>query len=206
MGFLYYFAIISGMVPFIIGLVLFRRLNTGMKFLLLLFGIGLLIEALGYYFYFFTKYGSNIWLFHFYTLIEYSLLIYVFSHWQKNMKLERIFLLGIPGFAVLCIGAKFFFEDFNQPDNYTASLECLLLVGGSFRTLYVVNKEQVKTIFQEPRLWISAAVLIYFSANLVTFVLGNIIVNWGVHHAVQVDNTIASKPIRKGKPTSIRPR
>lgn len=68
------------------------------------------------------------------------------------MKLERIFHLSIPGFAVLWIGAKFFFEDFNRPGNYTASLECLLLVGVSFRTLYVVNKEQVKTIFQEPRL------------------------------------------------------
>ncbi len=100
------------------------------------------------------------------------------------MKLERIFHLGIPGFAVLWIGATFFFEDFNQPDNYTASLNCLLLVGVSFRTLYVVNKEQVETIFQEPRLWISAAVLIYFSANLVTFALGNVIVNWGFHHAV----------------------
>ena len=124
MGFLYYFAIISGLVPFIIGLVLFRCLNTEMKFLLLLFGIGLLIEALGYYFYFFTKYGSNIWLFHFYTLIECSLLIYVFSHWQKNMKLERIFHLSIPGFAVLWIDAKFFSQTLINPTINCTSLEC----------------------------------------------------------------------------------
>jgi len=183
MGFLYYLALVSALIPFIIGLILYKNLSTVMKFVLLLFGVGLIIDALGYYLYFFTQFSSNIWLYHIYTLLECGLLLFVFSHWQKNIKLERIFHLSIPGFAVLWIGAKFFFEDFNQPDNYTASLECLLLVGVSFRTLYVVNKEQVKTIFQEPRLWISAAVLIYFSANLVTFALGNIIVNWGFHHA-----------------------
>ena len=182
MGFLYYLSVISGLIPFIFGLILFRKLNPALKLLLLLFGIGLLFEAFGYYLYFFTRFRNNIWLYHFYTLIECGLLLFVFSHWEKNVKLERIFHLSIPGFAVLWIGAKLFCEDFNQPDNYTASLECLLLVGISFRTLYAVNKEQVKTIFQEPRLWISAAVLLYFSANLLTFALSKLIVNWSFHH------------------------
>ena len=184
MGFLYYFGLASALIPFMIGLILYKNLNTAMKFVLLLFGVGLLIDAVGYYLYFFTQFTSNIWFYHFYTLIECGLLLYIFSHWQKTIKMKRILRMSIPGFAVIWMGAKLFCEDFNQWDNYTSSLEGLLLVGVSFRTLYVVNTEQVKTVFQEPRIWISAAVLIYFSANLVTFALGNIIVNWGFHHAV----------------------
>ena len=203
MGFLYYLALASALIPFIAGLILYKNLSTVMKFVLLLFGVGLLIDTLGYYLYFFTQSRSNIWLYHFYTLIECSLLIYVFSHWQKNIKLERIFHLSIPGFAVLWIGAKFFFEDFSQPDNYTASLECLLLVGVSFRTLYVVNKEQVKTIFQEPRLWISAAVLVYFSGNLLTFALSNIIGNWSFHHQLM---NITANLLYTGGFLCLRPR
>ncbi len=184
MGVLYYLSFVSGLIPFILGLVLFRKLNLALKSLLLLFGIGLLIEALGYYLYFFTKIQNNIWLYHFYTLIECSLFIFIFSFWQNDFKLKRILRIIIPGFAFLWIGAKIFFESFDQPDNYTTSLECVLLVAISFRTLYVVDQEHLKTIFREPRFWISAAVLIYFSANLVTFALGNMIVNWGLHHAV----------------------
>ena len=181
---LYYLSFVSGLMPFILGLILFRKLNPALKSLLLLFGIGLLIEVLGYYLYFFAKIQNNIWLYHFYTLIEYSLLIAVFSYWQKNFKLKRMLRISIPGFAVLWIGAKFFFESFDQPDSYTTSLECVLLVGISFRTLYVVNQEHMKALFREPRFWVSSAVLIYFSSNLLTFALPNLAVNWGFHHAV----------------------
>ena len=184
MDFFYYLSIVSGLTPFILGLILFRKLNTALKLLLLLFGIGLLFDAFGYYLYFFTRFRSNVLLFHFYTLLECSLFIFIFSFWQNDLKLNRVLRILIPGFAFLWIGSKFFFASFDQHDKYTTSLECGLLVGISFRTLYAVNQERLKTIFQEPRLWISAAVLIYFSANLLTFAVGNIIVNWGFHHSV----------------------
>lgn len=185
MGVLYYLSVISGFIPFIVGFILFHKLNPALKLLLLLFGVGLLIDALGYYVIFFTQASSNIWLYHFYTLIECSLFIFIFSHWQKDHKLRRILrIIIIPGFAFLWIVSKFFFESFDQPDNYTTSLECVLLVGISLRTLYEVNQEHLETFLQEPRFWISSTVLIYFSANLLTFASGNIIVNWVFHHAV----------------------
>ena len=203
MGFLYYFSFVSGLIPFILGLILFRKLNTALKLLLLLFGIGLLFEALGYYQYFFSSFRNNISLFHFYTLIECSLFIFIFSFWQNDFKLRRILRIIIPGFAFLWIGSKLFFESFDQPDNYTTSLECVLLVAISFRTLYVVNQENLKTILREPRFWISAAVLIYFSANLLTFALSNIIVNWGFHHAIV---NIISNLLYAGGFLCLRPR
>ncbi len=184
MGFLYYLSIVSGLFPFILGLSLFRKLNTALRLLLLLFGIALLFEAFGYYLYFFTTFRSNVLIFHFYTLIECSLFIFVFSFWQNDSKLKRVLRITIPGFAFLWIGSKLFFENFDQHDNYTNSLECVLLVGVSFRTLYVVNQDRLKDILREPRFWISSAVLIYFSANLLPFALGSIIVNWGFPHAL----------------------
>jgi len=203
MSFFYYFALAFGVVPFIVGLNLYNKLDTGMKFLLLLFGIGLLIDAFGYYLYFFTKIQNNIWLYHFYTLIEYSLLIAAFSYWQKDFKLKRMFRISIPGFAVLWIGAKLFCENFSLPDNYTASLECVLLVAVSFSTLYALSKEHLDNIFRDPRFWVGSAVLVYFSGNLLTFALSNIIGNWSFHHQLM---NITANLLYTGGFLCLRPR
>ncbi len=179
-----YVAIISCIIPFIVGLYLYFKLDTAMKFLLLLFGIGLLVDALGYYLYSYTKFRDTLWLFHLYTLMEYSLLILIFSYMQKNIKLKRIFLVSIPGFVVLWISAKLFFEDFSQSDSYTSSFACVLLVAVSFSTLYALGKEYFDNIFRDPRFWVGSAVLIYFSGNLLTFALGNIIIDLSFHHSL----------------------
>ena len=174
-----------------------------MKLLLLLFCVGLLIDALGYYLYSYTKFRNTLWLFHVYTLIEYSLLILVFSFMQKNIKLKRIFRLSIPVFFVLWIGAKLFCEDFSQTDSYSSSLECLLLVAASFGTLYTLGKQYFENIFRDPQFWVGSGVLIYFSGNLLAFALSNTSLNWSFHHSLM---TIISNLFYTGGFLCLHPR
>ncbi len=203
MSYFDYFAIFSCIIPFIVGLYLYFKLNTAMKFLFLLLCVGLIVDAIGYYLYSYTKFRNTLWLFHLYTLMEYSLLILIFSFMQKNIKLKRVFRLSIPVFFVIWIGAKLFFEDFSQRDNYTSSLECLLLVAAAFSTLYALGKYHFDNIFRDPRFWVSSAVLIYFSGNLLAFALSNTSVNWSFHHSLM---SIISNLFYTGGFLCLRPR
>ncbi len=176
---------LSSLLPLIIGLHLYRRLNIEMKILTILFTFILIVEILGFYLSFI---GINyIWLIHLYTLLEYSLLMLIFSYWQKNNVLKRNLRLSIPFFTFIWIGAKVFMENLNQWDNYTASLECVLLVGVSAYTLFELSKDNTITIYKVPRFWVSGAVLIYFAGNLMVFSLINIIIiTWPIHSALNI--------------------
>ncbi len=164
---------ISGLVPLIAGICAYRRSSTEMRILTIFLVFVLLIEILG--FSLFYNNFDNSWLFHIFTLIEYSFLVFIFSNWQINTILKHILRLSILFFTLVWISAKLLFENFNSMDNYTASLESILLIAISVLTLYSLTKENEKPLFIDSRFWICGAVLIYFSGNFMTFAFSNII-------------------------------
>ncbi|MFQ5605077.1 MAG: hypothetical protein ACE5HS_17575 [bacterium] len=147
-----------------------------------MFIFGFFIDSIGHYLILFK--APNIWLYHFYTLGEYCFLVLIFSSWQKNVVFKKVLRLSILMFAVIWIIAKIFFEKFDQPDNYTASLECVFLVGIAALTMYEVHRESMKSLFRDERFWVASAVLIYFTGNLLSFALSNLIGNWSFHHSL----------------------
>lgn len=180
----YYLSYLSDIVPFVFGLYLYRYLDSDMKLLLSLFTIVLLVDAILFYMSF--NQINNLWLLHIFTLIEYSFLILVFASWQKNAFLKRCLRLSIPLFALIWFASKLFLEGFNQIDNFTSSLESMLLVGVSAYTLYDLSKEYLFTIYKEYRFWVAGAVLIYFTGNQLFFALSNIINVWPLHSALNI--------------------
>lgn len=142
--------------------------------------IGIIVTSLAFY------KINNMWLFHIYTLLETSLLLFVFSYWQKKYVLRNRLRLIILVFALIWIGAKLYLESFSRLDSYTASLECVLLVGVSAYTLFNLNNENVNTLFRDQRFWVSSAVLFYFAGNAMTFSLGNIFNTWLIHSVLNI--------------------
>lgn len=180
-----YLAWLSDAVPFFVGVYLYRWLSKDMRILLRYFAIVLLVDVILYYTSFIIKI-NNLWLFHIFTLVEYSFLILVFSSWQKNALLKRNMRLSIPIFAMIWVMAKFFLEGFNEIDNFTSSVESVLLVVVSAYTLYDLNKENVVSIYKEPRFWVAGAVLIYFSGNLLCFAFSNVVLVWPIHSVLNI--------------------
>ena len=129
---------------------------------------------------------SNIQVLHIYTLLEYSFLIIVFSYWQKSPSLRRYLLISIPLFALLGISAKIFLEAPTQFDNFTSSVEGAVLVGVSAYTLYGLILEDLGSLYREPRFWVSVAVLVYFSGNLVAFSLRPVIFIGVIHSILNI--------------------
>lgn len=120
-------------------------------------------------------YNSNtLWLGHLYTLFEYSFLVFMFSFWPQNNEYRKNLRLSILLFTTIWITAKLFVEDLSQFDNYTTSLESVLILIFSGHLLYALQKENIQYLFREPRFWISCGIFIYFSGNLLMFSLFNI--------------------------------
>ncbi|MFQ5709956.1 MAG: hypothetical protein ACE5HO_21075 [bacterium] len=164
----------SILIPVFLGIFFFRRLAKDLKVFLLYLVFSLLVEIIN--FYLSLKDISNIWVFHFYTLAEYSLLVWVFSFWQKRTELRRILRTSVIGFALIWLTAKLFIEDLSSFDSFTASLEGILLVGISAYTLYELSKDEASIIYKVPRFWIASAILIYFTGNMMILAFGNTII------------------------------
>lgn len=139
-----------------------------------LFGTSILIEVTNYYL--IANSIPRLWLFHFFTLLEYALLIFAFSYWH-NFRVKKILRWSILVFAIIWFMAKLSLEKFSEWDSYTVSLESVILISVSAYTLFNMGKRS-DSLFREPQFWISGAVLIYFAGNLWNFALGNIILSW----------------------------
>ena len=179
-----YISAASCVIPLSIGVLRYHRLRLEMRLLLLLFASMALVEALSFYQAY--NYRGTIWLFHLYTPVEYSLLALVFSFWQKRAFLRKMLLYSIPLFVLICVGSELFLATSNNFDNFTASLESVLLVAISSFTLLGINLEDGGNILGDPRFWVGTAVLIYFAGNLMIFGLSEEITFWWTHNSLNI--------------------
>ena len=147
-----------------------------MKLLLVFLTISFLINIYSRYLSINGK--PNMQLYHIYTLLEYSFIIYVFSFWQYNAKLKYYFRYSILAFLAFWIVAKISIEDINQFDSISSSLELLLLLNASTYTLYHLFKRNSDELFQDYRFWVTVATLSYSAGNLVLFASSSIIILW----------------------------
>ncbi len=171
-------------LPMVAGLYIFRKLKLEMRILSLFFVLLVLVEA--YCFYQAYNYGNTMWVFRFYTPAEYSFLVLVFSFWQKRAFLRRMLLYSIPLFVLIFLGSESFLATSNNFDNFTASLESVLLVAISAFTLLGINQEDKGNILGDPRFWVGTAVLIYFAGNLMIFGLSKEITFWWTHNSLNI--------------------
>ena len=162
-----------------------------MKILLVLVSLSLLFGILLYPIH--AIWGSNLYVFHFFTLLEYSLLTFIFSKWQKIEWFKKALRISILIFAVIWILSKLWIEDFSSTDNYTSSIANTLLVGISAYTMLSLLQDNIETLFMEHRFWISSGVLIYYGGSLFTIALSNALqsitkteatVMWGIHNVL----------------------
>ncbi len=175
---------LSTTLPLATGIYGFRRFNSELKILVAYFALVVLVEA--YCLYQAYNSGNTMWIFRFYTPIEYSFLVLVFSFWQKRAFLRRMLLYSIPLFVLIYLGSESFLETSNNFDNFTASLESVLLVGISAFTLLGINQEDKGNILRDPRFWVGTAVLIYFSGNVMIFALSKEITFWWAHNSLNI--------------------
>ncbi|MBD3289530.1 hypothetical protein GF337_12065 [candidate division KSB1 bacterium] len=177
----YYFSMISNFIPLIVGLKLYRNLDRNLKVLLCFISIKILTDAIVSVVALHQL--NNMWLFHIYTLIEYTFLTFILSNWQQVRFSKDILRISILLFALIWVISKFTFENFAVFDKYTSAFSSTLLTGFSLLTLFHIMKDNLGGILHDHRFWVSFAILLYSAGNFFTFALATLFL-WSPHNII----------------------
>jgi len=169
---IYVFSSWSAVIPLVAALVLWRRLDLPMRLLGVLFLAAVLIEAGCWYLAY--QGASNLWLFHIWTAIEYTLTILIFSFWQKRPRTRRLLRLSIPLFYAALVINKCFVESFDGLDSISRSISSFVIIGVAAMTFKRMLIEPGDSLLRDSRFWISTAALIYHAGTLTLFTMGRV--------------------------------
>ena len=151
----------------------FRDLGKDLKLYTIFFGVSVVFDQIINYL---AEHGQNSWLFgNIFHLIEYIMIIYVFSHWQKNIRLQRVLHWSIPVYTIFWIWVKIFgIEYMDKFPHYTRSVAAIIIAILAIYTL-IKLEENESYIYKHYQFWICVGALLYFSGNIVLFSLSDIV-------------------------------
>jgi hypothetical protein len=164
---------ISVLLPIAAGATKVRSLDKGLRSFLLL----QLIYAMtsGAQLYLALHNVRNLWLSHLYNLVEYSLLMVMFSLWQKDRRVEKTIFLSIVFFALFWIIANLYMEPWTEPAIYSNSLSRTIYCVVGLYTLRKISLVSTTLILKDPRFWIISSLLISSTGDLMFYALRGVI-------------------------------
>ncbi len=138
---------------------------------------------------------NNMFMFHYYTLLEYFAIMMVISMWQRTSIMQQVFRWSIVLYTIVWLFAETKFESPEAFDNFTSSFSSLLFLAASSYTLFTVIDDNKGSLFRNPKFWILSAILMYYAGSLVFFALSNailfytrpeIVFAWSLHWGIGI--------------------
>ncbi len=167
----------SDLLPLGSGLIAFKRLGTAMRLFFIFVTVNTLSDAITLVM---AKSNiRNLWVLHIDHLLEYVLLALVLRSWQGRPWIRRALWWSTIVFAALWVVAQFTVEPMRDPDYYSHTLECLILIMVIVVTIFDLTSKSPPPIIRDGRLWISAGLLIYFAGDFLLYLFWNEIVALG---------------------------
>lgn len=181
----------STLLPLIIGVLSFRRLSIGLKWL------GVLILLLGIFeagaFFLSSNGQNNLFLFHGYTFVEFTFLTVVFrsvfeAKWLKH--LLDVVLILFWCFSLVNLFAWESLTEFNSNQRYVQGVItivfCLLYMWQLMKQATVVHIER------DAYFWLASGCLIYFAGTMILFLVFNHVAKeslsfyWNLHSFLNI--------------------
>ncbi|WP_299683430.1 hypothetical protein [uncultured Dokdonia sp.] len=176
-------------VPLVIAFWRFKYLNKIQLLLLGLLVISALTSTVARYLWSIKE--NNLYLLHYYTVIEFCCWAAIFYLFFESVFMKRIiFWIGI-GYVAFAIVNSVFWETLETFNTNSRSLESVLLI--FFSIAYYVKmfrEKRISRLEYNASFWVNAAVLVYFSSGFLLFEFSDLLLNlssykirgvWGVH-------------------------
>jgi len=167
---------ISVAIPLFFGFFNYKKLSVEMKILVWYLLTSFVFEIVVAFLILLRISSNTLWLSHVFPIIEYIFLVVIFSRWQRNIRLKKIYLWGIPFMMALMIVNILFFQPITQANTYVMSIHKLLLIGISAFALLELSKENIYPLTREYRFWVATGILFYNVTTLIMFSLLNNII------------------------------
>ncbi len=181
------------LIPVLAGCYFFKRLENDRRLLLYFFLYTAAVELTNAWMAMHNK--GNIWSINIYMLVEYSVFVFVFSKWTKEIFARWLILVGSVIFYALWIGYFFVQRHINEnnaPAAFTESIVLMLLSG------FVVTTLALKTemaVLKNYRFWVAGTAFIYFAVNILLNYIFDLITKndpaytidlWTIHTVVNI--------------------
>ncbi|MCI4666669.1 MAG: hypothetical protein MRZ79_00810 [Bacteroidia bacterium] len=159
-------------IPFVVGLIRWRQLHISQKLIFGLTVVAILAELSSLILS--RTIGNNLVVLHIFVLLEFILLTLAFSRGYRNYISRNGELLIISGFGLICILNVIFFQGLFEYSSNTRTLEAIFLIAMAMGFFVLSLKRlDIKDLNSHPMFWVSAGVLLYFTANLLLFIYSN---------------------------------
>lgn len=129
---------------------------------------------------------NNLWLGNIFGLIECFFWSFIIRQWLESKRIRAFIFSFLAVFLIFWTYTTFFVLDFYTFNNYARTIESVAFVFLSCFLLIAVSTDTTQVIFKNPKFWFGAALLIYFSVNLIVFGTVNYISS---NHKLLMDNT-----------------
>jgi hypothetical protein len=110
---------------------------------------------------------NNLWIFHYFTPIEYALLMFMFYSWNQRSPVGKLILYSIPIFIGLWLMGSFWLANPADTFSYAYPVSEVLLVLVSSYTLIRIERLEKSSLLDMPEFWASSGTLIYFGGTIV---------------------------------------
>ncbi len=177
---LYYFAVVSYVLPLPVGMLRYRSLGRELKILFYFLIIGLVTDLISYWEYFGPQ--SAQWLVHVYIIIEFILLMSIISLWQESKIMNRVFLVLTGLYSVFWIVAKCTFEPINGLYYLSGTISGVLLTLCAGYTLFVVIEQKAQPLLRYDRFWVLLSLVINYTGSLLPIVFAGIVFAYSREH------------------------
>jgi hypothetical protein len=138
---------------------------------------------------------NNMWLYHIYTVLEFTLLTYFYSRYMKDSSWSLILIcayvlfLMVAAFESYSLGPK-------DLDNISTALESILIFVYALATYGRMMKQLEHTnLLSTSLFWINTAIFSYFSVCFFLFIFSNYLLKdsvnihlemWGIHSVINI--------------------
>lgn len=167
-------SILSTGLPFLVGLVRIRTLSVPQRWLLVLVVWSLLNEGaarLSAHFW-----GTNLPLMHLYVAVEFALLAWMFHLELRPWLGRKAIPLLMGAFGVFWLANLIFIQGPFEFASHPRTVESILIFLLSLSWFYQVFREQrIRRLERHFYFWLSIAVLLYFTGNLLLWVFGTFV-------------------------------
>lgn len=167
----------SVFISLLIGLYCYKALNRNFRILVAFLGVSITATIIGHmsvYFFHNSIISNNL-----YTLCEFPVLASFYYLQFTSKKMKKAIMIMTIAFVMMCICLMVIYYDVNKFDDYSTSIESLLLI---FLSLALTNRRnQSLTVLKkwenEPVNWFNTGILLYFSGSFFVFLLINYFLN-----------------------------
>lgn len=162
------------LLPLAVGIFRWPKLMSAQKLLVLLMVYSFATEGLAELFAW--LYENNMGVYHFYTLIEFVLLVLIFHLGYKNFLSKSLVYTMLALFSLITI-AEMWFSGLVAFNSFSTTLEGILLIVLSLGFFIAsLHRLDIPRLSQHPIFWVACGTLLYFTANILLFAYQNLLI------------------------------